>query len=184
MIAYLLERARPGIFLPAAVLIAIGGQVGEPFDPGRSVMAIALTLSLIAQFRLWDDLVDIDRDRLRHPQRVLSRSAHLDRFVLGCLFLALSNMWLAAWIGGVDGVVILILLDASMATWYALRPRHRTAAGDLIVLAKYPAFLFVIAGPAALSAVHLVIAGAIYIAACSVEIWHDASSPLRPGVNA
>lgn len=184
MIAYLRERARPGIFIPAAALIALAGHIGDPIAVTRFAMSSALVLLLIAQFRLWDDVADIETDRLEHPHRVLSRSAHLDRFVVFGLLLATANLWLSAWIAGAAGMVILILLDAAMATWYALRPRHRTALGDLVVLAKYPTFVLIVAGSSVLPEAHLPAALGVYAGACVFEIWHDASSPLRRRVNA
>ena len=64
-----------------------------------------------------------------------------------------TNIALAAGIAGPAGVVMLIALDAAMAAWYAVRPRHRTLVGDLILLAKYPAFVLIVAGYLIMSSV-------------------------------
>ncbi len=46
-------------------------------------MALAdagLTVLLLAQFRLWDDLADLSRDRISDPGRVLCRTQHCRSF--------------------------------------------------------------------------------------------------------
>ena len=182
--AYLAERSRPRVFIPAALAIAWSAQIDDTLDVVGLMTGALFALLLIGQFRLWDDLANIESDRLRHPERVLSRSARLGQFVALGLILATANIAIAGWLAGPSGVTLLIVLDAAMATWYALRPHHRTLAGDLLLLAKYPAFVFIIAGPLSASSGRTIEALAIYGAACAFEIWHDASSPLRSRVNA
>jgi hypothetical protein len=181
---YVRERGRPGIFIPAAILIAVGANAGHAIDFARLVASAALVLLLIAQFRLWDDLADLAIDRSRHPERVLSRAARVEGFVVFALLLATANVAVAAWLSGPVGVVMLLLLDATIAVWYAARPRHRTLVGDLVILIKYPAFVFIVAGSLSPSPAQVTAAIATYAAACVFEVWHDASSPLRRGVNA
>jgi hypothetical protein len=81
---------------------------------------------------------------------------------------------------GFAGALALLVLDLTAAAWYARRPPIRTVVGDLAILAKYPAFVFLIASPAAWPHPDVWIpALAIYAAACGFEIWHDAATPLR-----
>jgi 4-hydroxybenzoate polyprenyltransferase len=182
--AYVRERGRPGILIPAAILIALGANAGHAIDLARLVGSAALVLLLLAQFRLWDDLADLAIDRSRHPERLLSRAAHVEGFVVFVLLLATANVAVAAWLSGPVGVVILLLLNAATAVWYAARSSHRTLVGDLIILTKYPVFVFVVAGSTSPSPAQVTAAIATYAAACVFDVWHDASSPLRRGVNA
>jgi hypothetical protein len=70
-------------------------------------------------------------------------------------------------------------LNAAAAAYYLLRGRQRTAGSDLLLLAKYPAFVLILSGAEA-RAGRLVLAIAItYAAACAFEVWHDASGPMR-----
>jgi 4-hydroxybenzoate polyprenyltransferase len=182
--AYLAERGRPSLLIPAAIVIALAANIGHAIETARIVTSAVVAWLLIAQFRLWDDLADIETDRLSHPDRVLSRTPHLDRFVVFGLLLATTNIAVVAWLAGSIGVVMLIVLDAAMAIWYARRPRHRTLVGDLVVLSKYPGFVLILAGSSSPSVSQVTAAITVYAAACLFEVWHDASSPLRPRVNA
>lgn len=184
MIAYLIERGRPSVFLPAAIGIGLAANVGDGLHVQRVLSGTGLACLLIAQFRLWDDLADIEIDRLRYPERVLCRAAHVERFVLGGLLLGAANIAVAGWLAGAAGVVMLIVIDAAIAVWYTVRPRHRRWIGDLVLLGKYPALVLIVSGSSSPTISQIAAAIAVYIAACLVEIWHDASSPLRFRVSA
>jgi hypothetical protein len=181
MIAYWRERFDLRIFLPAAAVIAGAAQVGHArLDPTGLIVDAASTLALLAQFRLWDDLADRERDRREHPDRVLPRAADVTPFAAACVWLGILNLSVAAWGGGTLSASLLALLDAAAAVWYAARPAGRTAASDLVLLAKYPAFVLIVAeAPAGSGWALAASAGLVYVAACAFEIWHDATGPLR-----
>jgi hypothetical protein len=179
VIAYWIERFRPAVFLPAALSIALAAHSTAEIDLSRLVTDTIAAILLLAQFRLWDDLADRDRDRQSHPARVIARAPRISPFVVTCVALAVANAILAAARGG-DGVAAFLLLTAAAAAWYRWRPLRRTAGSDLALLAKYPAFVLVIAAGLSAPLSHAVpTAMAIYAAAVAVEIWHDPSCPLR-----
>jgi hypothetical protein len=178
--AYWIERFRPVLFVPAAILVAAASRAGIEADLTSWMIDIFCALLLLGQFRLWDDLADRGRDRAAHPSRVLVRAARVAPFVATCLILATLNVVLAAWLRGASAAAAVGALDIAAAAWYRWRPARRTAATDLILLSKYPALVLSLAvgSTASLSALVLS-AAAIYGLACAFEIWHDASGPLR-----
>jgi hypothetical protein len=64
--AYVSERLPLRLILPvsAALALAAGGRWETP---GARVSAVATACLLVAQFRIWDDLADLPRDRVAHP---------------------------------------------------------------------------------------------------------------------
>jgi hypothetical protein len=181
MIGYWRERFNVRLFLPAAAGIALAsGVAGERLDAIAAIGRMAPALLLLAQFRLWDDLADRERDRGAHPARVLVRAADLTPFAATCVWLGVFNLCAAAWRGGVLSASLLALLNTGAAIWYGVRLPARTAAADMTVLAKYPVFVLILAGNSMSSAWALAAsASAVYAAACAFELWHDATSPLR-----
>jgi hypothetical protein len=178
--AYWSERFRPVLFVPAAVLLAAASRTGAGGAPASTTIDISWALLLLAQFRLWDDLADRARDRAAHPSRVLVRATRVAPFIATCLILATSNLLLAVWLRGMPGAAAIVALDVAAAVWYTWRPSRRTAATDLILLTKYPAFVVVLAiGSTASLPLVVLAAAAVYGLACLFEIWHDASGPLR-----
>jgi len=178
--AYWLERFRLRIFVPAAMAVAAAAQAGGGIDARRSTIDLVCALLLLAQFRLWDDLADRERDRVTHPVRVLVRATPVSPFVATCLLLAIVNIVLQAWLRGVGSATALAALDVSASAWYAWRPARRSAATDLVLLSKYPAFVLLLAAGSTSSPPLVVLsAAAIYGLACAFEIWHDTSGPLR-----
>ena len=93
--------------------------------------------------------------------------------------MACANLVIARWCLSNTSAVVLILLDAAVAAWYALRPRHRSVVGDLFLLLKYPVFVVILGGSWPLTPLEAFAALSIYAAACVFEVWHDTSSPLR-----
>ena len=73
--AYVAQRFPPAVFAPAIISMT-GAAVWSVHDPSALAIARAslLGLVLVAQFRLWDDMEDADRDRVTHPERVLVRA--------------------------------------------------------------------------------------------------------------
>jgi hypothetical protein len=173
MIAYLAERFPPALFLSVAAGIAGAAHFGGAHEDACVIVDAFMALLLITQFRLWDDLADREYDRCQHPNRILVRAQRTTRFVAICLLLAEIN-FIALWLrSGVPGVVALGLVNLAAALWYALRPRRRTAVGDFVVLAKYPAFVLILSDAALWSAL------TVYAAACVYEIAHNAFGPSR-----
>jgi hypothetical protein len=177
--AYIAERLPVRLLLPVAGVLALAAGAGGP----RSIQALgadgALALVLVVQFRAWDDLADRERDRAGHPGRVLVRTASAGPVALGCLALACAAFtWIAIRDGAGVSLAVLAALNGGLAVWYARRG-PRTAAGDHVLLAKYPVMVLVIAGGrvGAHPMRALLAAAAVYLAACVYEAWHDRAAP-------
>lgn len=103
-----------------------------------------LTGLLIAQFRLGDDLADLDHDARIHPTRVLTRSLNLRPFqtvlctialpIMGLLWASPNPLFkLAAYAGLIAGLMWVYGRSSAAA------PGRR--ARNQLVLLKYPVFL-------------------------------------------
>lgn len=175
--AYLRERFRLVMFLPLA--IAIAAAAGS-FGFVRLGLGVSFALLLLLQFRLWDDLADRRADTAAHPDRVLVRAASLRPFIVVVAALAILNTGLAL-LRDTSGLSLaaLVVLHAVLGLWYRRRS-GRSIAGDQLLLAKYPAFVVVVAGqrtftdPLTIG----VTAAALYAAMSLYEAWHDPSSPV------
>lgn len=177
MLTYWIERLRPGLTLPLAGLIAIGA--GSP----AGLLDVLLAWLLIAEFRLWDDLADRDRDRLTHPERTLVRVDGTGRFVAMCAGLGAMNVMATGMLHGGPAVAVLVVLHAGMAAYYRWRPAAPGRTSDLLLLAKYPGFALVLAQPGTEAWPRIAAgAAAVYVAACAFEIWHNgAAAPTAAG---
>lgn len=119
----------------------------EPFRSfGDALTRMVVVMLLVMQFRLWDDLEDLERDRREHPQRVLANSTSLVPFglhlaaltsVAAIALLAVRSwpQWLAA-----------VILDAVLWSWYrAVHGRKRSPlVHALVILLKYPVIVFLV----------------------------------------
>jgi 4-hydroxybenzoate polyprenyltransferase len=178
MIRYWIERFPLQLFGPVAALIVVAAHPsGQTI--GRWVADIAIVTLLLAQFRLWDDLADRRHDRQAHPERVLARAERLGPFVALCLALSLINLTIA-WRAHSTAALVLLALNVTTAAWYALRSEPRSVSGDLVVLAKYPLFVLIVAmGSAGVQPPALLMSMmASSLVALTYEAWHDPVGPL------
>jgi hypothetical protein len=177
MLPYWRERFPMRLFLPVAIALAVPSQFLRP-NPASLATGTALALLLLAQFRLWDDLKDRGRDSACHPERVLVRTNDVRMFVVVCVLLSGANLAVVALRPGAwMGLGMLGVLNLALGTFYALRT-CRSAAGDLLGLAKYPAFVSIV-GAGHLSWVTGVVMALVFAGACIYEAWHDPTSPVR-----
>jgi hypothetical protein len=178
--AYFKERFRPVLYFPLAIVLAIAASAGR-YDAATLLYDVATTLLLLAQFRLWDDLADRPADTIRHPERVLVNAPSADPFVRRCVALAFVNTALSV-VRDESGISVLVLgiLHAALGAWY-LHRSGRSLPGDQLRLAKYPAFVLIVAGARLMEspAVVTLSAAAIYLVALAYEAWHDPASPIR-----
>ena len=179
MIAYWRERFPPFRFVPAAVLIAMASTATDGGGAAEWAIRSGLALSLIAQFRIWDDLADRERDRRAHPARVLVASPAVWPFVAQAIALAALNAALLFVVEGFAAARLLLIVSAAAAAYYVLRARHRTVGSDLVLLAKYPAIVLLLSGGNPRPGRLVLALATTYAAACAFEVWHDASGPLR-----
>lgn len=177
--AYLCERFRPKVFVPLAMVIAAAAAAGS-VELARLGFEAAFALLLLAEFRLWDDLADRRADRATHPDRVLVRRASVRRFIALVMALALVNVTIAFVRDGLAlSLWTILALHVALALWYARRS-GRTLAGDQLLLAKYPAFVVIVAGARTVTDPLTIglAAGVLYAAVSVYEAWHDPSSPV------
>jgi hypothetical protein len=180
--SYLAERFSPRTFVPLAVVIAAAASDGTRGGARLGIDAV-YALLLLAQFRAWDDLADRERDALAHQTRVLVRAASIAPVVALSVALTILNLALAVR-RDESGIAIAMLLAliAALAARQSLRT-SRTAAGDLLLLAKYPAMVIIVAGARILHAPAPMLSAALalFLAVCLYEAWHDPASPLAIG---
>jgi hypothetical protein len=177
--AYVRERFPLALYVPLAVFLAVAAEVGSGAEPlAMRVRDVLLAWGLVFQFRLWDDLEDRERDRQERPERVLSRARSMRPFhrlvavaVVGnVVLLGLPRPSLPVFAG-------YVALQAAFVGWYAvLRHRLRWRVGAaLVVLAKYPAFVALLAMPVGgAPAWRLPLAMAVvYLCFGAYELLHD-----------
>lgn len=172
--AWLGERMPPRLFGPAAGVILAGGAVAGTPTLAWLPAAGATLILLLLQFRLWDDLADVPRDRVEHPERFLPRCASFAPFHAALGAAGIASLLAVGLLSGLYAALGLIALNAAAALWYRRAPARRGGPlGALVVLAKYPLFSTLIA-PAPLDP--LALAGAclaVYLVFC-VHEWRTA----------
>ena len=168
------ERMPLRLFGPAgALLLAAAAAAGTPWLlwlPG----AVATLALLLVQFRLWDDLADVARDRVEHPERFLPRYASVAPFRTALVTAGVAAVLAVSLLSGPFAALALIALDAAAALWYRQPFTRRVGPlGSLVVLSKYPLFTALLAPPP-IDALALAVACAIvYLAFCLYE-WRTA----------
>jgi len=132
------------LWLLVASACLAAGTAGDATHIARLALGSVL---LIVQFRLWDDLEDIEHDRKRYPERTLVRGTKLTRFraALGVSIAATVPLF-AIFAGRYQAVAYLALV---VGFWLLYRMIHALAVRRLVrsilVLAKYPAFVLLLA---------------------------------------
>ncbi|MPZ42533.1 MAG: hypothetical protein GEV05_03850 [Betaproteobacteria bacterium] len=177
--AWRAQRLPLARFAPLAVLIA-WAACGSALASARGLALVVLALSLVAQCRLWDDLVDRNSDRSTHPQRLLAAGVASGPFVHAAVVLAAANMIaLAALRGWPHGLGAAALFGA-LALWYrGHRARGRVHAN--VLLLKYPAFVLLLAA-SPLGTATMAAALIVYAAMCAFELLDSglARTPAEP----
>jgi 4-hydroxybenzoate polyprenyltransferase len=180
---YLRERFKLRVFGVAAVVHAAAALWAAGTSPTlrSTCIVLGLTLALLLQFRLWDDLEDRERDRISHPNRLLVRSDPSPFRFFGRV-LAVANLLLVAATGSLTATGALLGLDLFFWLAYGqLRSRLSDRSWRFqILLLKYPVFVDLVAatlGPVPTWRL-LVASGVIYVCACAYESLHDRQLPL------
>jgi 4-hydroxybenzoate polyprenyltransferase len=151
----------------------------DTMTAARALASIALALSLVAQCRLWDDLIDRERDRRAHPERLLAAAEAPGAFVTAVAVLALANAIALGLLWDWPRALGAALLFALLALWYR-RHRARGLLHAHVLLLKYPAFVLLLAA-SPFAARTLAAPFVVYAAMCAFEILdaHSASSGAR-----
>jgi 4-hydroxybenzoate polyprenyltransferase len=181
LVAYARERLTPGRLLPAGCLVVLAALAGRGWTGIQAAATDAAgAFGLVIAFRIWDDLMDRDRDRVRHPERVVVRASSSSTAPLpaAAMVLAIAAAILVGLAHGPASVAVLAAYTAMLAASYATRGA-RSLVHEWILLLKYGVFASALMGiPAALTARGLASAAAGFAAACVYEWIDDAESPV------
>jgi len=182
---YLRTRLPPSRFGPLGLGLVLAALAGGPAPgAGSSLWQLALAASLLLQFRVWDDLADRERDRRRHPRRVLVTARRLGRFQMLRALAAGAAVLLVA-VGPDPGrrLAAYGLLVLALALWYGHGRRRwrQPVLGYHIVLAKYPVFVYLLSASSARPLPRLLAMLSVYLALCVYEVLHDAEVARAPG---
>jgi 4-hydroxybenzoate polyprenyltransferase len=179
LLAYARERLRAGRLLPAGLLVVFAVLAGRGWSWGAATAAdIAAAFALVIAFRMWDDVMDRERDRSRHPQRIVVRASSTVPFTVAAVAVAIGAGILVGVTHGPASVGLLAAYSAVLAASYATRG-PRSAVREWILLLKYGVFTLALVGlPAALTPRGLLSAAAAFALACVYEWLHDAESPV------
>lgn len=168
------------LYLPLAILICTAANVSaQSISTVRLALDFMLTCSLLFQFRLWDDLNDVQRDRVEHTQRVLSQATSLSHFRWLLVISLLINVGITSLTKPMSSLLVFLGLDALFFVSYQLRRAlHRPCWFCFHgVLLKYPVFVYLVS-PAMIGDDWVTLAYAmatIYFCFGVYEILHDQS---------
>jgi 4-hydroxybenzoate polyprenyltransferase len=179
LLDYARERMTPGRVLPAGALVTIAAFLGRGSfrEPGAAA-DVAAAFALVIAFRAWDDLMDRERDRSGHPERVLVRATSTTPLVATTAAAAIGAVTLVGAVHGLASVILVAVYALVLAWSYATR-RSRSATREWILLLKYGVFTAAIVGfPSALRPRALLSAAIAFAIACIYEWLHDAESPV------
>jgi 4-hydroxybenzoate polyprenyltransferase len=184
-VAYVRTRLPAARFGPLALALVLASLAGEPIPgPGALLRRLVLAASLILQFRIWDDLADRERDRQRHPDRILPAARGLEPFHAlwgGASALTVGLLATGPW--PARRLAVYGALGLGLGAWY-LAGRARWTQPVLhyhVVLAKYPVFVYLLGGDTARPLPRLLAALAVYLALCAWEVIHDPEAARAPG---
>lgn len=183
---YLGTRIPVRLYLPCAAFLAIAGHSGgQSLSPAGMARNCLTALMLLLQFRVMDDLADIRRDRLVHPERVMAEAASLTPFYLMLCGSMAANLVLVAMQPGPEHRLgAFLLLNAVAVLWYSRLRFALTGKvlGYHVVLAKYPVFVYLLSGNGHRIWPLLLAASFVYICFSIHEALHDRSLDSVRGV--
>ena len=139
-------------------------------------LQIALAIVLISMFRLWDDLADLSRDRIEHPDRVLSGTAHEKWFQRSCILLGATTLVLLLSSGNLQTSIGFTCLTILFVLFYKLpwRDAWPRVSYHLLIL-KYPCFVILISTceNRIIESSRLILTLLVYLLLCIYEVIHD-----------
>lgn len=183
LLAYRRTRLPLRLYLPLLLFMVAAGAAASGLPVSTiGVSPLLLCCTLLLQFRLWDDLIDLPRDRREHSERVLVRATSLVPFYALMLTAFSSSVALLTWEGADLRLVVFLALNAAFLVWYRILRNALSGAvvGYHVVLLKYPVFVFVLSSPPCSTATLLSAACSVYLALCVYEVLHDVRLRSRP----
>ncbi len=177
LLQYRRERLPGKLVLTVAILLTMAGAlVSGATNRVELALDLMLAVLLVSQFRLWDDLQDVDSDRIQHPDRVLCRQTSLRQFRLAGAIMFVVNCASVLASKAFSTVIVFAATNLAFYIWYnSLRSYFPSWTNSIFVLTKYPAFLFVLVDGSGLrDKTPLVIAMiVVFSAACIYEVLHN-----------
>lgn len=177
LLRYRRERLPMELVLSVAALLTIAAAVLSERWPLADVLwNVVLAGFLVIQFRLWDDLQDINNDRISHPDRVLCRLVSHSHFRIVVVILFVLNSIALSLTKSLHAVTVFVVLNAVFLLWYrALRDWVGTFLHIHFVLTKYPVFAFLLADePLSKNRTSvLLILAVVFGGACFYEFLHN-----------
>jgi hypothetical protein len=131
---------------------------------------------LLFQFRLWDDLADVQQDLVEYPDRVLVRSEQRHKFWLLMAAFAAGNLVIVGCWRPWPAVASLVVLMTLSMCWYRFSLRRQWSVANYhLVLFKYPVFVFSIGCATGLSNTQPLLTAmlVVYLALCIYEVVVD-----------
>jgi len=155
-------------FVPLAILLAWAASAAGATDVVRVLCTIAVAYTLVAQFRLWDDIADRERDARDHPQRVVNAGP----LITASMVLAVFNAAALGVLNGWTYAIAVLVLSALVLAWYRVH-RSRGLVHAHVLLLKYPAFVALLAAPSAHAPALALGAALVYGALVGFELLDD-----------
>jgi hypothetical protein len=138
---YLRERFSPIRWGPVALFLGLACHAIQPFTSRNgAILHLTFLFACILQFRIWDDLADLDLDRDKHPQRVLGRTSHQLPYWITVLGVGLFTLaFLLATEGDMRAATLYgSLLLLTFGIYRGLTNSRYRGLRNHLVLLKYP----------------------------------------------
>lgn len=149
LLRYRKTRIPWSIFASLALFLCIASATGRwPIDAAEWFLNWGMALCLVVQFRLWDDLADVENDRLIHPGRVLCQTKNHQIFWVIFGLLMIVNGVLVFAFKSYTSLGVFLFLNVSFVIWYSILRilSSNNVVFHSIVLVKYPVFVFLLSG--------------------------------------
>lgn len=179
LLRYQKTRIRWSIFASLALFLCIASATSRwPTEVAEWCLNWTLATCMVVQFRLWDDLADVENDRVHHPSRVLCQTQSHQVFwgLVGTL--CIVNAVLIALFKSYAAVAAFFVLNVAYVLWYSL-PRKMSSDHIIVhamVLMKYPVFVFLLSGSPAKGHLSLSLCYGMlvtFLCFCAYELQHD-----------
>jgi hypothetical protein len=179
LLRYQKSRIPWSIFASLALFLCIASATSRwPTEVGKWCFHWTLALCMVVQFRLWDDLADVENDRGNHPSRVLCQTQSHQVFwgLVGTL--CIVNTVLIATFKSYIALAAFFVLNVAYVLWYSM-PRKMSSDHVVVhamVLLKYPVFVFLLSGPRGEWHLSLSLCYGMlvtFLCFCAYELQHD-----------
>lgn len=168
------QRFSWGLWVPVATTLTLASTIEAPTTPGLLGLRLSAALLALGGLRLWDDLEDLPRDRVHHPERVLTQTPHVAMaraMVPAPILLAAS---LASTGQGRPAVILGVCLGLAVLYRWGWQSRE---LGQWLRLLKYPALVAALG--IALDPMGALAMTLVYVGVCHDEAVDERQRPWR-----